>query len=288
HVLQQRSIRTEAVGRSLDRLIVLMNGAGVVWVFALTFLICADIIGRTVFDSPIRGVTEIVSLSLVASVFLQVPYAVNRDRLTRAHVLLDRLDRGAPAAAHRWRLVVAAVGAALFALVAIGEWPDMARAFATREFAGVAGPFTMRVWPLKANIVRGAAAAGMECVRHLAASVSPAAGARPVRGARGIRWFALLGPLAVVAVSLIVWFGGAEPRTIGGLMIGAVLVMIALGMPIAIALLLTGFVGLGLLKHDFGIATRTLALAAEGTVSEYVFATVPLFVLMGLFVNVSE
>src|SRR5690606_41183392 len=100
YVLQQRSIRSEAVGRSLDRLIVLMNGAGVVWVFALTFLICADIVGRTVFDSPIRGVTEIVSLSLVASVFLQVPYAVNRDRLTRAQVLLDRLDAGARSEEH--------------------------------------------------------------------------------------------------------------------------------------------------------------------------------------------
>src|SRR5690606_6194457 len=43
-----------------------------------------------------------------------------------------------------------------------------------------------------------------------------------------------------------------------------------------------------LLKRDFEVATKTLALAAEGTVSEYVFATVPLFVLMGLFVNVSD
>ena len=63
---------------------------------------------------------------------------------------------------------------------------------------------------------------------------------------------------------------------------------IVLGLPIALALLLAGFVGLALIKHDVAIATRTLAMAADGTVSEYVFATVPLFVLMGLFVNVSE
>jgi tripartite ATP-independent transporter DctM subunit len=53
-------------------------------------------------------------------------------------------------------------------------------------------------------------------------------------------------------------------------------------------LLLTGFLGLALIKHDVVIAARTLALAADGTVSDYVFATVPLFVLMGLFVNVSD
>jgi tripartite ATP-independent transporter DctM subunit len=59
-------------------------------------------------------------------------------------------------------------------------------------------------------------------------------------------------------------------------------------MPIAIALLLTGFLGLVVLKQDVTVATRTVALAADGTISEYVVASVPLFVLMGLFVNISD
>ncbi len=71
-------------------------------------------------------------------------------------------------------------------------------------------------------------------------------------------------------------------------MIVLVVVLIVLGLPIAFALLTTGFLGLALIKHDVTIAARTLALAADGTVSDYVFATVPLFVLMGLFVNVSD
>jgi tripartite ATP-independent transporter DctM subunit len=65
-------------------------------------------------------------------------------------------------------------------------------------------------------------------------------------------------------------------------------VLIVLGLPIAFALLATGLIGIALIKHDPIIAARTLALAADGTVSDYVFATVPLFVLMGLFVNVSD
>jgi tripartite ATP-independent transporter DctM subunit len=71
-------------------------------------------------------------------------------------------------------------------------------------------------------------------------------------------------------------------------MIALVVVLIVLGLPIAFALLATGFLGIALIKHDAVIATRTLALAADGTVSDYVFATVPLFVLMGMFVNVSD
>jgi hypothetical protein len=66
---------------SLTRVLQGLNATGVVWVFALTFLICADIIARTVFDAPIAGVTEIVSLSLVATVFLMVGYATHSGRL---------------------------------------------------------------------------------------------------------------------------------------------------------------------------------------------------------------
>ena len=286
YVLQQRSTWSQGAAQAFDRLILFMNGAGVVWVFALTFLICADIVGREVFDRPIRGVTEIVSLSLVASVFLQLAFAAHRDRLTRAEVLLGRLDAHAPSTAWRWRLVMAAVGAVLFVLTAVGEWPDMVRAFMTSEFAGVEGQFTISVWPIKAIIVLGSLVAAIVYFRQLAAP-APAAGSGGA-GVRGIRWFALVGPLAIAATVVIVWFVGAEQRTIGALMIAAVLVLIALGMPIAIALLLTGFLGLALLKQDFGVATKALALAAEGTVSDYVFATVPLFVLMGLFVNVSD
>jgi C4-dicarboxylate transporter, DctM subunit len=288
YVLEQRSIWSRGASRAFDRLIIWMNGAGVVWVFALTFLICADIVGRTVFSSPIRGVTEIVSLSLVASVFLQIAYAVHRDRVTRAEMLIGRLDAGAPAAARRWRLVMAAVGCVLFALIAVGEWGDMVRAFITREFAGVEGQFTISVWPIKAILVLGALVAAVEYLRQLASSAPAAAARGEGRHARGIAWFALLAPVAIAVIVLLVWFVGAEQRTIGVLMIAAVLALIALGMPIAIALMLTGFLGLGLLRQDFGVATKALALAAEGTVSEYVFATVPLFVLMGLFVNVSD
>jgi tripartite ATP-independent transporter DctM subunit len=82
--------------------------------------------------------------------------------------------------------------------------------------------------------------------------------------------------------------GDVEPRTVGIAMIALVVALIVLGLPIAFALLLTGFLGIALLKHDVIVATRTLALAADGTVSDYVFATVPLFVLMGLFVNASD
>jgi tripartite ATP-independent transporter DctM subunit len=264
-----------------------MNAAGVVWIFALTFLICADIAGRELFDSPITGVPEIVSLSLVASVFLQLAYAVHQARLTRAEVLVRKLEQRSPALAEDWYAVLAAVACVLFALTAAGMWPDFVRAVRTSEFAGVEGLFTIRVWPIKFLVVAGAAVAALECLRFLLVCRRRSSDLRAA-GATGRRWLVLVVPLVVAAAVLVLWSADAEPRLIGGLMIALALALIAFGMPIAIALLLVGFLGIALLRDNFTVATRTLALAAEGTISEYVFATVPLFVLMGLFVNVSD
>jgi C4-dicarboxylate transporter DctM subunit len=263
----------------LAALVGALNAAGVVWVFALMFLIAADITARSLFDSPIAGVTEMVSLSLVASVFLQLAHAVLHGRLMRVEMFLAPLARRAPAAASAWHASFALLAAAVLVALVIGSWPDLVSSWATAEFAGVEGIFTVPVWPIKLIIVGGAAIAAVELVRQLAATGATA-------NASGWAAPATLA-LCALAVALL-WGGDVEPRTIGSAMILLVVVLIVLGLPIAFALLATGFLGVALIKHDIVVAARTLALAADGTVSDYVFATVPMFVLMGLFVNVSD
>ena len=76
-------------------LVGVLNAAGVVWVFALMFLIAADITARTVFDDPVAGVTEMVSLSLVGCVFLQLAHAVLQGRLMRVEMFLAPLAQRA-------------------------------------------------------------------------------------------------------------------------------------------------------------------------------------------------
>ena len=265
-----------------NRLIQWMNGAGVVWVFALTFLICADITGRTLFARPLQAVPEIVALSLIACVFLQLAFAVDGARLTRADILLSQIrHRNAGAAAGLERFFAIAGALVLLAMTA-GAWPDFLRAFRTSEFVGVEGIYTLPITPIKFIVVLGAVTAALSYLLSLGVrrgEQSRAAGA----------WLAAgLAVAATAAVVALAWTLELSDRAIGALAIVVVLTFIALGMPIAIALLSVGFAGLGLLKRDFGIATDTLSLAAQGTISEYVFATVPLFVLMGLFVSVSE
>src|SRR5688572_14747852 len=94
-------------------LVGVLNAAGVVWIFALMFLIAADITARTLFDDPIAGVTEMVSLSLVASVFLQLAHAVLHGRLMRVEMFLAPLARRAPRAASAWHAWFALLGLGL-------------------------------------------------------------------------------------------------------------------------------------------------------------------------------
>ncbi len=314
-------------GDVFGALIVWMNGAGVIWVFALMFLICADIIGLQVFGRPIRGVPEMVSLSLVACVFLQIAFAVRQRRLTRAEIVIGRLEQRSPRVAADLDACLCAVGAVMFALLAVGAWPDLVRAIRTREFAGAVGMFTVQVWPIKLLVVAGSVVAALEFLRQMVGNlrlVGASAARDGGRWAYGVqaarpeyadvshavadtamdtaaatadrhtmttsprRWRIALIPVALFAVVLSLMLFSVEPRVTGLVLIVATLVLIAIGMPIAVALLAIGFLGLGLLRESFTTATRALPLAAEGTIAEYLFVAVPLFVLMGLFVNVSD
>lgn len=262
-----------------------MNGAGVAWIFALMFLICADITGRTLFARPIQAVPEIVAFSLVGCVFLQLAYAVQTHRLTHADVLLDYIRQRQPAAGLVLQVAAAGMGCFVLSVIAIGAWPDFWRAFETGEFTGVEGIYTLPIAPIKFTVVLGAVIGALEYLRQFGRRSASAA--RSGRSARVLlAAVALLGLLTLA--TMLMQAAELADQVIGGLAIVTVLVFIAVGVPIAVALLLTGFAGLALLKRDFGIATDTLSLAAQGTVAEYVFATVPLFVLMGLFVSVSE
>lgn len=74
---------------------------------------------------------------------------------------------------------------------------------------------------------------------------------------------------------------------IGLISIIGILVLIYSGMHVAIALTLLSYLGVGLIKGNWAIAGKLLALAASDSISGYIFGVVPLFVLMGMFISVS-
>lgn len=74
---------------------------------------------------------------------------------------------------------------------------------------------------------------------------------------------------------------------IGMLSIAGILVLIYIGMHVAVALTLLSLLGVWLIKGNWAIASKLMALAASDSISGYIFGVVPLFVLMGMFISVS-
>jgi tripartite ATP-independent transporter DctM subunit len=74
---------------------------------------------------------------------------------------------------------------------------------------------------------------------------------------------------------------------IGLLSIFGILFLIYAGMHVAVALTLLSFLGVGLIRGNWAIASKLLALAASDSISGYIFGVVPLFVLMGMLISVS-
>src|SRR5512137_290685 len=79
-----------------------------------------------------------------------------------------------------------------------------------------------------------------------------------------------------------------EDVNIGFALIGAMVALIVLGMPIGLSLISTGAIGVWLIRENPDLAFRFTAMATYSGIQDYVFATIPLFVLMELLVSVSD
>jgi C4-dicarboxylate transporter, DctM subunit len=68
--------------------------------------------------------------------------------------------------------------------------------------------------------------------------------------------------------------------------IAAMVLLIASGLHVAVALILISFVGVWMMR-SFSIASNLMVLSFKDTISDYLFGVIPLFVLMGLIVSVA-
>jgi TRAP-type C4-dicarboxylate transport system permease small subunit len=142
-------------GGWFDRLVALSNASGTLLIVALGLLVNADVFGRALFNAPIVGVPEMAGLSIVAIVFLQIPYCLRHAHLTRSEAFLDKVYARSPAMAVGLDLLFHLIGAAMFLVIAWAGWGLMAKAWTANEYEGAQGVLMIPVWPVKA-IVFGA------------------------------------------------------------------------------------------------------------------------------------
>lgn len=133
----------------LHRLNRAMNALGTLWILGLMVLINLDVFGRNLFSHPVRGVTEMVSLSIVGIVFLQLADTLHAGRFTRADILLDRIKKSSPKAADALHAAFHLVGLGLMLVILLASWEPLVDAVRIQEYVGAVGDFQLSVWPIR-------------------------------------------------------------------------------------------------------------------------------------------
>ena len=262
-----------------------MNSAGTLWIFALMFLICADVAGRYLFSAPIKGAAEMVGYSIVAAVFLQMASTLRVGRFTRVELLIEPLEARRPAAGHAFNAVYHLTGAVVFAVITWGTWPKLADAWTNDEITGTPGVFVFLIWPFLAVVVLGAAITAVEFLIQFFGAATRAAGAWHARPQWPVVGTALGALAAVSAFALIVDLSNPQ---IGLFSVACMVLLLVAGLPIGVTMIVVGFTGIWLIRGDPGLGMRTLSQSSTEYLNSYFFGVVPLYVLMGLLISTSD
>jgi TRAP-type C4-dicarboxylate transport system permease small subunit len=140
--------------------------------FFLCFIVVGDVLGRVLFNSPIKGTPEIVSYSIVVICYLQAAYAIRSGGMINTDAITSYLS-------HRTQNILAAFGALLgiilFGIICWGAIDGAAHAWTSGEFEGE-GALRIPAWPARFSIVLGTALAAISyfllMLRHIGDAVS--------------------------------------------------------------------------------------------------------------------
>jgi len=272
------------------RLNAFLSSAGTLWIFALTFLICADVVARGWFDRPISGVAELVGYSIVGAIYLQLANTLQAGRFTRAEVLISALESKRPVAAAIFNASFSLLGIAVFAVIAVGSASKLVEAWPDLRF-GNEESFSILVWPLRLIVLGGALLAAVTYLLQLSRGLLDLGrllrARRQGSERRPVGWLAIVVLAGALALVVVTASSDLSRVQIGMLSLVGLLIIICLGVDIAIGLITVGFVGIWIMMGDTLVAQNALKLAANEFLRGYLFGVIPLFVLMGLLVNES-
>ena len=141
--------------RLLDSLTQGLNVTGSSLILLLMVLVGVDVAGRNLAGNPISGVPELVTLSIVAIVFLQIPAALRQGRMTQSDAFLGWLIRSYPMVGKTLATAFDVIAIAVIWVIVKTTWPIFTRAWERGEFIGAVGDFTAPVWPVKFILIVG-------------------------------------------------------------------------------------------------------------------------------------
>jgi TRAP-type C4-dicarboxylate transport system permease small subunit len=149
------------------RIVRALLAAAAVIIFLLGFLVCADVFGRALFNSPVKGTPELVSMSIVIICFLLAGYSVQSGGMIYTDVVAGAFGARGRAFA---QLLSAIFGIAFFALIVWGSYEPTVHAIATGEYEGE-GALRVPAWPARVVVVAGAVLVVLSYALHAVTAV---------------------------------------------------------------------------------------------------------------------
>ncbi len=131
------------------------NTLASLWILALMLLMLADVSLRFAFNRPLTGVNEILEISIVAMLYLQIAQALRDGRHTQSDAYRLRLQRRNPRAALLLDAVFMVAGLVLMGFIIAATWPRLVEAWQGGFTIGSRGVFIVPEWPLRAVILFG-------------------------------------------------------------------------------------------------------------------------------------
>lgn len=121
----------------------------------LAFVILGDVIGRSVFNRPLRGTPEIVASSIVVICYLQVTYAIASGGMMQVTLFTGLMPVRLRAAVG---VLTCLLGVALFWIVTRGSLTAFQNAWVFGTFEGE-GALRVPTWPVRLAVLVGSALA---------------------------------------------------------------------------------------------------------------------------------
>ena len=131
------------------------NVMGTVLIIFVMIIVNCDVIGRELFLAPIAGVPMMVSMSIVAIVFLQIPQTFKQGRLTQNEAILNSIGKRNSLIKLLIEVIYALAAFYLILQVFKATYPMFLKSWVRNTFEGTVGDFTAPIWPIKLIILLG-------------------------------------------------------------------------------------------------------------------------------------
>jgi TRAP-type mannitol/chloroaromatic compound transport system permease small subunit len=142
------------------------NALASIWIVVMMVMVVADVTGRFLFSAPIDGTIELVSMSVIAVLYMQIAYTLRTGRMTRSDAFHGRLLETHPRVGHAIGFLFHLAGAALMGVILSAAGPKTIDSYESGFYVGTIGVFTFPEWPKFFIVLFGCLLTGIQFLIH--------------------------------------------------------------------------------------------------------------------------